>query len=112
MNFLTLSDIKAQARIDHSYEDSLLTRYGNAAENKILNDTGRTYAELLEFCGGTIPDDLILAGLMLAATWYRHRSPDENVQMYAVPYSYESLIAPYVIHTFPTTSTTTTSETT
>lgn len=106
MNFLTLTDIKAQARVDHNYEDDLLTQYGEAAESKIYKDTGYSYAKLLEMSTertGTAAIDPVLkmAGLMLAATWYRHRENVENTQMYAVPYAYEALISDYVCHTFP-----------
>lgn len=100
MNFLTLDTIKKQARIDHDYEDDLLTAYGEAAEEKILSDIGMTYAELVaEYT--SVPKSLILAGLMLASTWYKYRENTENLQMYNVPYAYENLIAPYIIHTFP-----------
>lgn len=106
MIFLTLADIKAQARVQTSDEDALLTIYGNAAESKIFSDTGYSYAELLamstERTGeAAIDPKLKLAGLMLAATWYKYRINIENVQMYAVDYSYETLIADYVCHTFP-----------
>ncbi len=101
MRFLTLADIKAQARIDHDYEDALLTRYGNAAERKIFSDTGYTYEQLLaRGDDGEFPPELVQAGLMLATEWYKHRTPTENVQMYAVAYSYENLISDYVKHTF------------
>lgn len=106
MIFLTLSDIKAQARIDNDYEDTLLTLYGEAAESKIYSDTGYSYAELLAMSTertGTAAIDpkLKMAGLMLAATWYKHRENVENTQMYGVPYAYENLISDYVCHTFP-----------
>jgi len=102
MRFLTLAAIKKQARIDHDYEDDNLTRYGNAAERKIFSDTGYTYEELLaRGDNGEFPDELVQAGLMLAAEWYRHRENTENVQMYSVAYSYENLISDYVKLTFP-----------
>lgn len=103
LQFLTLADVKAQARIDPSdtSEDTLLMRYANAAERKILSDTGYTYEELLaRGDDNNFPEDLIDAGLMLAATWYEHRENDANVSMYAVPYNYEWLISDYVKHTF------------
>lgn len=103
MKFLTLQDIKAQARIDPEYtaEDTLLTNYGNAAERKIFSDTGYTYEELLERGDDdNFPEDLVLAGLMLTATWYRYRENIENLSMSHVDYSYNWLISDYVKHTF------------
>lgn len=100
MNFLTLANIKAQARVDSDDEDDLLTIYGESAEEKILSDIGQTYTELIaEYT--TVPNAIILAGLMLASTWYKYRENVENLQMYNVPYAYENLIAPYIVHTFP-----------
>lgn len=106
MNFLSVDDIKAQARIDNDYEDDLLAIYGEAAESKIYSDTGYTYDELLALSierlgGSAIDPKLTMAGLMLAATWYKHRENVENTQMYGVPFAYETLIADYVCHTFP-----------
>lgn len=103
MKFLTLQDIKAQARIDPEYtdEDTLLTNYAKAAERKIFSDTGYTYEELLaRGDDGNFPEDLVLAGLMLAATWYRYRENIENLSMSHVDYSYNWLISDYVKHTF------------
>lgn len=103
LQFLTLADIKSQARIDTSYtdEDSDLMRYGKAAERKILSDTGHTYAELLELGDdGNFPEDLVQAGLMLAATWYEYRENIQNLQMYHIDYTYNVLISDYVKHTF------------
>ena len=96
MKFLTLQDMKAQARIDPEYtaEDTLLTNYGNAAERKIFSDTGYTYEELLERGDDdNFPEDLVLAGLMLTATWYRYRENIENLSMSHVDYSYNWLIS-------------------
>lgn len=103
LQFLTLADIKAQARIEADYtsEDGLLVRYGKAAERKIYSDTGYTYAELLELGDdGNFPEDLVTAGLMLAATWYEYRENIQNLQMYHVDYTYNYLISDYVKHTF------------
>lgn len=96
LQFLTLADIKAQARIapDFTDEDQYLLRLGKAAERKLLKDIQRTYDEVVEM-EDEWPEDLTLAALMLTAEWYKHREPDENVQMYAVPYAYEALYMPY-----------------
>ena len=96
LQFLTLEDIKAQVRIDASFtdEDTYLLRLGRSAERHLLKDIQRTYAEVVEL-EGEWPEDLTLAALMLAASWYKHREPDENQSMSVVPYSYEALYMPY-----------------
>ena len=108
MKFLTLNDLKDQLRIERSdtSQDTELTRSALAAERKIFSDTGYTYEELLsrgdDGANNTkvFPEDLVQAGLMLAATWYKYRENLENVSMYHVDYSYEYLISDYVKHTF------------
>ena len=108
MKFLTLNDLKDQIRMERSdtTEDTVLTRYATAAERKIFSDTGYTYEELLARGDDgpnntkVFPEDLVLAGLMLAATWYKYRENLENVSMSHVDYSYENLISDYVKHTF------------
>jgi hypothetical protein len=108
MKFLTLNDLKDQLRIERNdtSQDTELTRSALAAERKIFSDTGYTYEELLargdDGANNTkvFPEDLVQAGLMLAATWYKYRENLENVSMYHVDYSYEYLISDYVKHTF------------
>lgn len=94
--FLTLDDIKQQARIEPDFtdEDTYLTLLGKAAERKLLKDIQRTYAEVVEM-EGEWPDDLTMAALLLTSHWYKHREPVENMSMSVVPYSYEELYMPY-----------------
>ena len=104
--FLTLAAIRQQARIepDFTEEDDLLALYGVAAERKVLSDTGYTFEELsARGEGGNFPEDLVLAGLMLAATWYKYRENIENLSMSHVEYTYDWLISDYVKHTYPLT---------
>ena len=97
LKWLTLELIKANSRIDGNEEDDLLTLYGESAEQQVLNDTGRTYAELVELGGGTsVPPDIKYASLMLADFAYQQRSPVDKMQWHVVPYTYERLIKPYV----------------
>lgn len=108
MKFLTLNDLKDQLRIERSdtTQDTELTRKANAAERKIFSDTGYTYEELLARGDDgpndtkIFPQDLVEAGLILAATWYKYRENVQNVSMYAVPNAYDFLISDYVKHTF------------
>ena len=94
LQFLTLADIKAQARVEHDYEDTYLMKLGKAAERKLLKDIQRTYAEVVEMEGGW-PEDLTIAALLLTSHWYQHREPTTNQSMSVVPYSYDALYMPY-----------------
>lgn len=94
--FLSLDDIKQQARIEPDFtdEDTYLTLLGKAAERKLLKDIQRTYAEVVEM-EGEWPDDLTMAALLLTSHWYKHREPVENMSISVVPYTYEALYMPY-----------------
>ena len=97
LKFLSLADIKAQARIEPSFtdEDGYLMRLGKAAERKLFKDIQRTYDEVVEM-EGEWPIDLTLAALLLTATWYKHREPETNQSMSVVPYTdYEGFYMPY-----------------
>jgi hypothetical protein len=97
LQFLTLADIKAQARIEADFtdDDQYLMMLGKAAERRLLKDIQRTYDEVVEM-EGEWPMDLTLAALLLTATWYKHREPEINQSMSVVPYTaYEGLYMPY-----------------
>jgi len=96
LQFLTLADIKAQARIESSFtdEDTYLMMLGKAAEGKLLKDIQRSYDEVVEM-EGEWPTDLTLAALLLTSHWYKHREPVTNQSMSVVPYAYDALYMPY-----------------
>ena len=96
MKWLTLQLIKQNSRIDGNEEDNILTLYGNSAEQQVLNDTARTYEELVEMGGGEVPVDIVHASLMLTDFAYQQRSPVDRLQWYQVPYTYDKLIRPYM----------------
>lgn len=97
MKWLTLELIKQNSRIDGNAEDGLLTLYGESAETQVLNDTGRTFEELLELGGGEdVPADIKHASLMLADFAYMQRTPVDKMAWYVVPYTYERLVKPYI----------------
>ena len=100
LKWLTLEEIKAQCRImpDDTLEDALLMRYGAAAEQALLNACGRTF-ESIEEEYGEIPNDLYLAGLMLANHLYEHRGPTSNVSISTIPYTLDMFWKPYAILT-------------
>lgn len=96
LKFLTLADIKAQARIESDFtdEDGYLMMLGKAAERKIFKDTQRSYDEIVEM-EGEWPVELTLAALLLTSLWYKHREPVEGQSMSIVPYGYDALYMPY-----------------
>lgn len=97
LQFLTLATIKAQLRIESEYteEDEYLTSLGKVAERKVFKDTCRTYDEIVAMENDEWPIDLTHAALLLVGEWYKHREPDESVQMHDIPYGYEALYMPY-----------------
>ena len=98
LKWLTLENIKAQCRImpENTLEDNILTLYGAAAENALLNAMNRTVESLTEEYGA-VPDDLHVAGLLLANHLYEHRGPTTNVSLSVVPYALDWLWKPYAI---------------
>lgn len=100
LKWLDLADIKAQCRImpNNTREDNLLQRYGAAAEQALLNACNRTYEDLI-MTYGEVPNDLYVAGLMLANHLYEHRGPTSNVSLSAVPYTLDMYWKPYAVLT-------------
>jgi hypothetical protein len=104
MEYLTLTDIKDQLRIEQEFteEDKILTLYGESAENTIAQylNRGKNAAEMVanltEQYGG-IPKPIIQATLMLVDSSYQHRSPSSPQNMYYVLYGFDMLIKPYMI---------------
>lgn len=97
MMWLTLSQIKAQCRIepDFTLEDELLMLYGNAAEETILELCNRTYADMVDTYGG-IPNAIVQASLLLVDSSYTNRSPSSVQSLSLVPYAFDRLVKPYV----------------
>lgn len=100
MNYLTLAYIKAHSRIEYDGEDELLTLYGNAAEETVMNICGTTYQKMIQEYT-TIPSAVMQATLMLVDLSYQQRSPVSPSSMYAVPYTFDLLIKPYMKLTKP-----------
>ena len=96
LQFLTLAQIKEQARIeaDVHEEDNYLLALGKAAERKLLKDIYRTYDEVVAM-EEEWPQDLTLAALLLVTSWYKYREPVEKASLSVVPYGYEALYMPY-----------------
>lgn len=95
MKWLTIDWIKAHSRIDFNCEDELLELYGEDAEQTVLNLIDRSYEEVMELWG-TVPKPLYVAALMLVEVDYNHRSPDSMNNLYAVKYSFDMKVKPYM----------------
>ena len=103
MKFLTIDKIKQQLRLDCTCEAELLEAYGNSAETTLAAYIGfmdennvPSVDKMLEAYGGTMPEPLVQAALMLVDTSYQFRSPVSAQNMSVVPYSFDLLVKPYV----------------
>ena len=95
MKWLTLGYIKQHSRIDYDLEDGLLELYGESAETVVLNYVWRTYEGLVAKYG-EVPMPLVQASLMLVDLSYMQRSAVSMQQLYAVPYTFDLLVKPYM----------------
>jgi len=95
MKWLTLKYIKKHSRIDFDCEDDLLDLYGEDAEQTVLNICNRSYEDIMETYG-EIPKPLYVAALQLVEVNYNHRSPDSMNNLYAVKYSFDMKVKPYM----------------
>lgn len=98
MKWLTIEWIKKHSRIDFDIEDDLLELYGNSAEESVLNLCNRSYEDIVETYNG-VPKAIVHASLMLVEVSYKFRDPDTMQRLYAVPYTFEMLLKPYMILT-------------
>jgi uncharacterized phage protein (predicted DNA packaging) len=95
LRFLTLEQIREHTRIDTKADDSILELYGKAAEDTIIAMTNRTLEEIFDKYG-EIPGAIEHAALLLTAHSYNNREPASVQQLYAVPYTLDALIKPYI----------------
>jgi uncharacterized phage protein (predicted DNA packaging) len=98
MKFITFDQIKAQLRLDDAQateEHDLLELFGEAAEDAVLSLVRRNMANLVETYG-RVPRQIVQATLMLVAISYQQREPASQQNVYAVPYSFDMLIKPYM----------------
>ena len=99
MKWLTVEYIKKHSRIDYDCEDDLLELYGEAAEETVMNITGRDYDDIVANFGTEerpIPAAIIQASLILVDTSYMQRTAVSPQQMFSVPYAFDMLIKPYM----------------
>ena len=98
MKWLTLQMIKQQCRIepDFTLEDELLTKYGESAEETILEMCNRTYIDIVDSYG-SVPQNIVHASLLLVAISYQHREAASPTNLSAVPYgNIDMLLKPYM----------------
>lgn len=95
MKWLTIDLIREHSRIDFDCEDGLLTLYGEAAEETVLNIIDRSYDDLTAAYGG-VPNALVQASLLLVDVSYTHRSPVNPTSISVVPYTFDLLVKPYM----------------
>lgn len=91
---VALEDLKKQCNVDFEEDDSLILKYGVAAERWVENRLNRTFDDVVEE-RGFFPEDLEMAILMITAHWYRVREAVSSTAQSRVPFGVESLITPY-----------------
>jgi uncharacterized phage protein (predicted DNA packaging) len=95
MKWLSISDIKKHSRIDYDCEDALLELYADAAEEMVMQITGRDYDNIIATYGD-IPAALRQAALILVDTSFMQRTAVSAQNLYAVPYAFDFLIKPFM----------------
>lgn len=88
---VTLTDLKAECRVLHDYEDTLLERKLATAKLFVESRIGRT---LDTFTDG-IPAPLDEATLKLAAHLYEHRGVASETALTAIPEGFRELVNIY-----------------
>lgn len=97
MKYLTFDQIKAQLRLDDeqaALEQSILTTYGEAAEDAVLNTIQRTYTELCEQ-HGSIPSAIVVATLLVVDDLYNNRGTTSNMDLKQSP-AFRLLLSDYL----------------
>ncbi len=76
-------------------DDEVLQVILDASENYVVRATGRTMDELVEMGGGTLPSQLTLATLMVAASRYAQPEGESTQQAHEVPFGITTMIKQY-----------------
>ena len=101
MKYLEIDYIKQHSRIDFDCEDALLELYAESAEETIAQylNRGKTVDECVSSLieeYGKIPAAIIHAALMLVDVSYQYRSMVSPTNISMVPYTFETIINPYI----------------
>lgn len=97
MKYLTFDQIKAQLRLDDEQaelERAILTTYGEAAEDAVLNVCNRTVTEMHSLYGD-IPAGIIVTSLLLVDDMYNHRGTVTPQSVYHLP-TFDINVKPYM----------------
>lgn len=100
---LTLTEIKAQLRLDEDFtdEDTLLGLLGSAVQARTESFLNRTlYAKDATVPdtdpqGLVMPDDVKLGMLLLLTHYYENRSSVSEIEKSEMPLAYHWLVGPY-----------------
>lgn len=92
MSYITLSEIKDQCIIDHSFEedDNLLLLYIQAAEDAVAKYLNKSLEDTL--VNGELPASIYAAVLLYAAHLYQNREPIVFAQAKEMPLSFTYLL--------------------
>lgn len=86
---MTLETIKEYLKVDHCYEDTLITSLLAAAESYIKQTTGKT----LKGTAAINTDELYnLCVKLMVAHWYENRAVQSPTQLSSVTHSVDALI--------------------
>ena len=97
MKYLTFDDIKAQLRLDDeqaALEQSILTTYGEAAEDAVLNVCNRTITDIYSTYG-EVPTGLVVAALLLVDDTYNNRGTISTMSVQHLP-TFDINVKPYM----------------
>ena len=97
MKYLTFDQIKAQLRLDDeqaALEEDLLTTYGEAAEDAVLNVCNRTITDIFSTYG-EVPTGLVVAALLLVDDTYNNRGTISTMSVQHLP-TFDINVKPYM----------------
>lgn len=98
MKWLNIEAIHAHCRIDFNCEDAELEQFANAAEQGIMDLTGRTYENFVDTYG-TLPDPIFNASLLLVQSLYKNRDAEEQRDSKEILFGFAFLVKNYMILT-------------
>lgn len=93
--YTTIERLKVQAVVETDDKDEELSGYLAAAEAATEVKLQRPLSEL-EDESGNLPDDIVQAIYLLAASWVANKEASAPVQMRSIPYGYEFLVTPHI----------------
>jgi hypothetical protein len=97
MKYLTFDQIKAQLRLDDeqaALEQGILTTYGEAAEDAVLNVCNRTITDIYSTYG-EVPTGLVVAALLLVDDTYNNRGTISTMSVQHLP-AFDINVKPYM----------------